>query len=155
MGALSRCILCRLRLPTGEVVSRIPFGLNNTVNAGFILDPTTIEVHYETIQAVTGSQLIFMRFCRPSPGIWRVRVYGPRVLFGSFHMWLPVYGFTEPDIVFLKPDAYTTLTAPSDASNIIATGTYDAYSNSLYLNSGRGNTTLDVQNLISAHRESV
>ena len=131
--------------PTGEVVSRIPFGLNNTVNAGFILDPTTIEVHYETIQAVTGSQLIFMRFRRPSPGIWRVRVYGPRVLFGSFHMWLPVYGFTEPDIVFLKPDAYTTLTAPSDASNIIATGTYDAYSNSLYLNSGRGNTTLDVQ----------
>ena len=131
--------------PTGEVVNRIPFGLNNTVNAGFILDPTTIEVHYETVQTVSGSQLIFMRFRQPSPGIWRIRVYGPRVLFGTFHMWLPIYGFTDPDIVFLQPDAYTTLTSPSDASNVVATGTYDAYTNGLYLNSGRGNTALGIQ----------
>ena len=103
-------------------------------------------------QAVSLSSCVFAAHPRESGGSEST---GPRVLFGSFHMWLPIYGFTEPDIVFLKPDAYTTLTAPSDASNIIATGTYDAYSNSLYLNSGRGNTTLDVQNLISAHRESV
>lgn len=124
--------------PGGEVISRIPPGLNNTTTVDFVLENTVIEVHYETILTTSGSQLIFMRFTDPSPGVWQLRVYGPPVLKGDFHIWLPMYGFTQPDVVFLNPDPHTTVTSPGVSPGVITAGAYSAYDDSLYLNSGRG-----------------
>ncbi|MGI6006276.1 MAG: S8 family peptidase [Ruminococcus sp.] len=130
--------------PGGETIARIPPGLNNTVQVGFVLEKTVIEIHYETILTTSGSQLIFIRFSAPTPGIWQLRVYGPPVLRGDFHIWLPVYGFTNPDVIFLAPDPYTTITSPGVSSGIITPGAYSAYDGSLYLHSGRGNNRLDM-----------
>ena len=38
------------------------------------------------------------------------------------------------------PDPYTTITAPGNSPYVITAGAYDAYSKSIYLNSGRGYT---------------
>lgn len=126
--------------PGGEIISRIPPTLNSTTQVSFVLERTTIEVHYETIQTISGSQLIFMRFVNPTAGVWKIRVYGPRILFGAFHIWLPVLGFTNPDVTFLNPNPYTTITAPGNAFGVVTTAAYSAYNNSLYLYSGRGYT---------------
>jgi subtilisin family serine protease len=125
--------------PGGETIARIPPGLNSTTKVRFILERTVIEVHYETILTTSGSQLIFLRFSAPTPGLWQVRVYGPPILDGAFHMWLPVYGFIDPDVVFLDPDPYTTITSPAASDGVIAIGAYSAYDGSLYLHSSRGN----------------
>ena len=129
--------------PGGEIIARIPPTLNSTTQIGFILEQTTIEVHYETVQTTSGSQLILMRFMNPTAGVWKIRVYGPGILFGSFHIWLPTYHFVKPDVIFLNPDPYTTITAPGNSVGVITTAAYSAYNNSLYLYSGRGNTRLN------------
>lgn len=99
-----------------------------------------IQVEYNLILPSSGSQLILLRFEAPTPGIWEIRVYSSDGERNDYHIWLPMYGFTEPDIVFLTPDPYTTLTAPSDAEAVLSTGTYNSADGSLYIYSGRGFT---------------
>ena len=55
-------------------------------------------------------------------------------------MWLPITGFSNPDVKFLRPNPDTTLTVPAAASSVITTAAYNAYNNSLLLNSSRGFT---------------
>ena len=59
---------------------------------------------------------------------------------GNFHIWLPVDGFMAPDVTFLRPDPNTTITAPSAAEVSLTTSTFNAYNNSLFVNSSRGFT---------------
>lgn len=119
--------------PSGETIERIPSFRNPNSRHNFVLDPTTIFVNYEVV-----NQLIFMRFIAPSPGVWRINVYCTNIVQGRFHIWLPITGFCNPDVVFLNPDPYTTLTVPSGSINVITTGAYNAYNDSMYINSGRG-----------------
>ena len=112
--------------PLGEVVQKIPPRLSYSENISFILENTRIFVSSEIIQTVSGSQLIFMRFTDPTPG--------------SYHIWLPVTGFSDPDVTFLAPNPDTTITSPGNSASVITTGAYNAYNNSLYLNSSRGYT---------------
>lgn len=130
------------RSPSGEGIPRVPARLGQIQQIPFFLDRTRIELYYELIQNTSGSQLIFLRFIDPTPGIWTIRVYASEkdTSRGEFHMWLPVSGFSSPDVVFLAPDPYTTVTAPGNSVYTITTGAYSAYNKSLYLNSGRGYT---------------
>ncbi len=61
--------------PSGEVVERIPIILGNETLIPFRLDSTRITLAYQNYEAGSGSQLIFMRFETPAPGIWHIRVY--------------------------------------------------------------------------------
>lgn len=125
--------------PVGEIIPRIPARLGQSENISFILERTRIQVNYEIVQPVSGDQLIFMRFFYPTPGIWNINVYSSNTTFNEeFHMWLPITGFTNPDVVFLAPNPYTTLTTPSVSPGAISVSTYDAVSKSLYIHSGRG-----------------
>ena len=126
--------------PLGEVVQKIPPRLSYTENISFILENTRIFVSSEIIQTVSGSQLIFMRFTDPTPGSWKIRVYTGDYNSGSYHIWLPVTGFSDPDVTFLAPNPDTTITSPGNSSSVITAGAYNAYNNSLYLNSSRGYT---------------
>ena len=63
-----------------------------------------------------------MRFERPSPGIWTIRVYNTQFLTGEYHMWLPVQGFISDETVFLKPDPSNTITVPGNSRLPITTG---------------------------------
>ena len=126
--------------PLGEIVQKIPPRISYSQEISFILERTRIFVSSEIIQTVSGNQLIFIRFSQPTPGSWKVRVYTDGYNGGNFHMWLPLTGFSDPDVTFLVPNPDTTLTAPSASSSVITAAAYNAYNNSLYLNSSRGYT---------------
>lgn len=76
-----------------------------------------------------------MRFERPSPGIWTIRVYNTQFLTGEYHMWLPVQGFISDETVFLKPDPSNTITVPGNSRLPITTGAYNHRNNSIYIHS--------------------
>lgn len=128
------------RSPVGEVIPRIPARLGQTEVIRFFLQNTRIYVNYDLVQNTSGSQLVFIRFENPTSGIWTVDVYASNPQNGEFHMWLPITGFINPDVTFLSPDPFTTITTPGNSTHVITIAAYDAYTNSIYLNSGRGNT---------------
>ncbi|MBS6196560.1 MAG: S8 family peptidase [Clostridiales bacterium] len=126
------------RSPVGETIPRIPARLGKTEVIRFFLEETKIYVNYELVQNTSGSQLIFIRFEKPTPGIWNIQVYCSSRFSGQYHMWLPISGFLSPDVTFLSPDPFTTITMPGNSTHVITASAYSAYNNSLFLNSGRG-----------------
>ena len=126
--------------PLGEVIQKIPSRISYSENISFVLERTRISVSSEILQTVSGNQMIFIRFSDPTPGSWKVRVYTGSYNGGSYHIWLPVTGFSQPDIRFLEPNPDTTLTPPSTSVDAITAAAYNAYNNSLFLNSSRGYT---------------
>lgn len=129
--------------PVGEQISRIPARLGESERISFVLERTVIDIHYDLIQTTSGSQLITFRFTDPTPGIWNLQVFSSRKN-RDFHIWLPITGFTDPDVRFLSPDPYTTLTLPSSAEFAISVSAYDSSSQSLFIHSGRGFTRRSV-----------
>ena len=128
------------RSPSGEVIPRVPARLGQMQSIPFFLDRTRLELYYEVVQSTSGSQLIFLRFVAPTPGIWTIQVYASGNSRSEFHLWLPISGFISTNVTFLTPDSYTTITAPGNSVYVITAGAYDAYSKSIYLNSSRGYT---------------
>ena len=129
--------------PGGERINRIPILANNETRIPFLLENTTITVNYELIEAGSGSQLVSIRFEKPSAGIWTIRVYNTQFLTGEYHMWLPVQGFISDETVFLKPDPSNTITVPGNSRLPITVGAYDHRNNSIYIHSSRGYTSRD------------
>ncbi len=126
--------------PLGEIVQKLSPRISFSENISFILENTKIFVSSEMFQTVSGNQLIFIRFSEPTQGIWKIRIYTNMPGQGTFHMWLPITGLARPDITFIQPNPDTTLTAPSDSASVITPAAYNAYNNSLFLNSSRGYT---------------
>lgn len=126
--------------PLGEVIQKLPPRISFSENISFILENTRIFVTSEIVQTVSGQQLIFIRFSDPTPGSWKIRVYTDSFNNGNFHIWLPITGFSDPDVRFLRPNPDTTLTVPSASVSTMTTAAYNAYDNSLFLNSSRGFT---------------
>lgn len=129
--------------PTGEVINRIPnIPRGSDHRISFVLERTVITVNYQLSVASSGSQLIFMRFEAPTPGIWQIRVYSSLFINGQYHMWLPVHGFISPETYFLRPNPDTTITEPGNASPPITVSTYNHQNSSLYIHSSRGYTRM-------------
>ena len=126
--------------PLGEVIQKLPPRISFSENISFILENTRIFVTSEIVQTVSGQQLIFIRFSDPTPGSWKIRVYTDSFNNGNYHIWLPITGFSDPDVRFLSPNPDTTLTVPSASVSTMTTAAYNAYDNSLFLNSSRGFT---------------
>lgn len=126
--------------PLGETVAKITPRISFSETISFLLENTKIFVSSEIVQTVSGHQLIFIRFSDPTPGSWKIRVYTNSYNSGNYHMWLPITGFSRPNVRFLRPNPDTTLTVPSAGVSVITTATYNAYNNSLFLNSSRGFT---------------
>lgn len=124
--------------PGGEVVEKIQAGYGQSQQISFALDPTKIYLYYDPVTSASGNPLIFMRFETPSAGIWTIRVYGDRILYRRYHMWLPIGNFIKSGTYFLRPDPNTTVTSPGDTKNVICTTAYNHYSNSIYVQAGRG-----------------
>lgn len=126
--------------PTGEAISRIPIISGNETRIPFLLEDTVITVNYQLIEALTGRQLIFMRFEEPTVGIWRIRVYNSQFFTGSYHMWLPVESFISDQTVFLNPSPNNTITLPGNSPSPLTIGAYNHLNNSIYIHSSRGFT---------------
>lgn len=126
--------------PLGEVIRRLPTRIKFSDTVDFVLERTRIFIASEVVQTVSGDQLIFFRFMNPTPGSWKIRVYATGGDFGNFHMWLPISGFSNPDVTFLRPNPDTTVTVPAATVPLLTAGAYNAYNNSLFTNSSRGYT---------------
>lgn len=139
-GEVPQSFSVSFRTPLGETYPRIPITLQGNDRISFVLENTVIYVNYDLSQPVSGHQLILMRFVDPTPGIWNIYVYPNKPGSLDFHMWLPITEFNNPNVRFLTPNPYTTLTTPSPTDTVISVAAYDALTNSLYPNSGRGFT---------------
>lgn len=125
--------------PTGELVPRIPARLDFSQSVSLVLERTKIFIDYRIIEERTGDELVFIRFTDPSPGIWTINLYsdtGPQTL----DAWLPMRNFISENTYFLNADPFITITEPSNALTPVTVATYDHTSDSINLNSGRGNT---------------
>jgi hypothetical protein len=129
--------------PTGEKVERTPTRPLESVKIPFLLEETTIYMEYRLVNCQTAGQVIQIRFQKPAPGIWTIRVYKLQNNQQTYHIWLPVEEFLESRTIFLRPDANTTLTDPSTATGVISTAAYDHRTDSIYLYSGHGFTRFE------------
>lgn len=126
--------------PLGETVPRIAARVGLSDEISFLLEETRIYVDYRIVESGNGSELIFMRFVKPSPGIWKIRVFGSNILNGTYHMWLPLREFLSADTYFLEPEPDVTITEPGNAQNVITLSAYDNTNGAFYIDSGRGYT---------------
>ncbi len=127
--------------PAGERLSRIASERQGRREYVFILEGTTLTVDYRIVGTRTANQMIFLRFERPSKGVWKILVYPKNYVYGTFHMWLPISAFLESSVYFLSSNPDVTLTVPGTASTPMTVAGYDDRSGALYLDSGRGYTT--------------
>lgn len=126
--------------PLGETIQPIQPRSGTSIESSFLLESSRVILTYSIVEPLSGAQLALLRFFDPTPGIWRIRVVNQNFVSGRFHMWLPISGLVNPDIRFYTPDSNTTLTTPSCAAPLLTVSTYNAYNNSLFVNSGRGYT---------------
>ena len=126
--------------PSGERLSRISAERIGRREYSFVLEGTTLTVDYRIVGTRSANQLIYLRFTKPSKGIWKILVFPKNYVNGTFHMWLPVSAFLSSPVYFLSSSPDITLTVPSTAWVPITVGGYNDRSGALFLESGRGYT---------------
>ena len=128
--------------PTGDVIEPSPTSTGTTIPIRFILDNSIIELSNYLISSRGGTQVIRMRFLTPNSGIWKIRVYNMYQIGGIFDLWLPIKDFISSNTIFLEPDTQITITDPANGSSVITVGAYNHETNSVSINSGRGNSRI-------------
>lgn len=79
--------------PSGEIRGRNTIRTTERDEFQFLLEGTTAIVDYKLLVERTNQELIFFRFQKPSPGIWKIIVSPLRIIDGLFHMMAPVKQF--------------------------------------------------------------
>jgi subtilisin family serine protease len=126
------------RSPSGEVIEGPALRNMEADTLRFLLEGTKITVYSRIVSNADGSQLIFLRFQDPFPGIWTLTITNRTDISDSFHLWLPNRSFIPEDTYFLRPDPDTLITGPGNASYPITVGAYDYTTGGIYIHSSRG-----------------
>lgn len=121
--------------PTGEVIPRIPARIGRSENYRLLFEGTTVTVEYDLAERDSGDELIIIRFDKPTPGIWKIQVYGDA---GRFDAYLPLDQFIYENTHFLVSEPETTLIDPAYARQSVTTVAYNPTSGALYVGEGRG-----------------
>lgn len=130
--------------PSGEYISRIDIHFSESREITFIFEPTIIHIDYQMVESQSGDQLILLRFTNPTQGIWKFNVYGRGLFPMTFDIWLPMNNFVGPDTFFVRSDASTTLLSLSCSIAPISVTAYNIEDESLFLDSGRGFTRIQI-----------
>ena len=125
--------------PSGEEVPRVTSGMKS-LKFDFLFEKTVVYVNFQSLDPYSGDQLVVIRMSEPTPGIWRIRVYGETVVGGVYNIWLPVTGFISADTVFLDSNPAITLTEPANSEIPITAAAYRTENESIYIDSSRGYT---------------
>lgn len=133
-----------LNSPTGEIVSRVPAKTGTLYETSLVLEKSIVKLEYYFPMKGSGSELILITILNPTPGVWKVTLYGDILLDGSYHAWLPITGMVTPGIEFLNPSPNCTIVVPSTAVGSITCGGYNTKDNSLYSESSWGPTRTPV-----------
>lgn len=126
--------------PSGEVLPMVSARQGRAFSFRFVFERTEVFVDNQIVTRFNTSQLIFIRFREPVPGIWKIVVEPLRLTGGVFHIWLPIKEFMTGEVIFLESNPDTTLTEPSAADSLITVSHYNGVENSIDINSGRGYT---------------
>ena len=126
--------------PSGERTGYITLKQGREYRETFVFDRTEVEVEYRLLLENNDSQLIFMRFINPSPGVWRISVKPVRISDGKVHIWLPVQEFISGEVSFLEANPDTTLAEPGSSLIAMTVAFYNGVDKSVAINSGRGYT---------------
>lgn len=124
--------------PSGQVVEGRPARTPEADSIQFLLEGTEITVYSRITANAAGSQLIFLRFKDPLPGIWTMVITNVTDISDTFHIWLPTNGFIPDDTVFLRPDPDTIITGPGNTRYPITVSAYDQATGGIYIHSSRG-----------------
>ncbi len=130
--------------PTGDTTNRIPVRIGGGGVYRYILDRSVAYVDYQILQSGTSSQLAFIRLSAPSAGVWTVRVYNDYFISGRYHIWLPITGLVDEEIVFLRPNPDTTVVVPSVSARGMSVAAYNHLNESIFINSSRGFTRSNI-----------
>lgn len=125
---------------SGEVLPQISVRQGSTFSFRFVFERTEVYIDNQIVTRFSTSQLIFIRFRDPVPGIWKIVVEPLRLGDGRFHVWLPIKEFMTGEVIFLASSPETTLTEPSSSDSLITVSHYNGAENSIDINSGRGYT---------------
>lgn len=140
-GASDR-LAVSIKSPTGEVIPRIPVRPGSSYSTNLVLERSRVTIQYFLPSRGSGDQNTIIKIFHPTPGIWTVTVHGEIIINGSYHFWLPLTGFVDPDTAFLTPTPNFTIVTPAAAVGVVTCGAYDSRNNSLYINSSWGPTRL-------------
>ena len=143
-GTVPNSYSVAVQSPSGELIPVFARGRNAEVPIEFIFEETKIYVDDVLSEEESGFPMIQMRFLRPAPGIWSIRVYGA----GNtgpipYQMWLPASGLISENTYFLRPSPEITITEPANAYGVITAAAFDDSTRTLYLENGRGWTVDD------------
>jgi hypothetical protein len=128
--------------PTGELVGRVP-AVNGTVSTTqLIFEKSKVIIYYFFPVEGSGSQITVIKILDATPGLWTVLVHGDIIINGKYDAWLPVTGFTDPDVKFMTPVPDCTIVVPATAAGVITCGATNAADKSLYASSSWGPTRL-------------
>ena len=130
--------------PSGEYIPRIDIRLDETREITFIFEPTIIYVDYQMVESQSGDQLILLRFSQPAQGVWKFTVFSSGIYPMNFNIWLPMNNFVGPDTYFIRSDPYTTLLSLSCAATPITVTAYNTEDDSLFIDSGKGYTRINM-----------
>lgn len=125
-----------LESPVGNIVERLPrsaIRLNRYRLSG---ETSLVSIRYYG----QGAPCSYVRLDFPTPGIWRLHIYGDTIINGAYDIWLPIQNFGQTETRFLQPSPNSTVTVPGTQPRVITVGGYQPLTNSIYENSGRGPT---------------
>ena len=124
--------------PTGEVVDPLPSSTEEENVIRFLVEQTEITVFSSIVNTATGSQMVYIRFKDPMPGIWNLTVSSALNITGAVHIWLPSRGFISDTTYFLRPDPDTLVTGPGNSQYALTVSAYDHTTGGIYIHSSRG-----------------
>lgn len=126
--------------PGGENVERIQLKRNEFRSIRFFPENTVLQIRSFVGETIGGEQVIRMNFRSPSPGLWRLLVYGRGTGNRTFNLWMPITTFLREETFFVSPEASDTLTSPGDAFYGITYVPYEVNTESLYVRASQGYT---------------
>ena len=120
--------------PLGNTLERLPLSAMRINQYPLPREASRVSIRYYN----QGAPLAYIRIDFPTPGLWRLHVYGDSIVSGPYDIWLPIQSFSRPETRFLKPAPEVTITIPGTQTRIITVGGYQPLIGSLYENTGRG-----------------
>ncbi|MDR2889660.1 MAG: S8 family peptidase, partial [Lachnospiraceae bacterium] len=124
-GSLPNALAVTVRSPGGEITQHVDFRSREGRMFDFIFEDSQVQVDYNQVEISLGLEQFVLRFSKPTPGVWTIRVesaFGNINGHGWFNVWLPIY--VEDKVVFLTPDPLITLTNPSNTHEVVTVSTY-------------------------------
>lgn len=124
--------------PSGEVLEKVDVKLRKIKDYKFTYEGTVVSIYYLDPFIETGEEVAVLKFRDIREGIWKIRLYGERIIEGKYWSWLPQRELLDKDTRFINPIQSTTLTIPSTGLGLISSAHYNQDLNTTVSTSGLG-----------------